>query len=363
MIDLILNYDVASFIGEKLMSAAFIEQLTTHLSLQQRRGRPLLTPPVRWSALANGGADPHDAIIFFLFEDRHPLPALVVKVPRLPEDGRVLQVEYERMVELWNCLGEQAALRIPEPIAMLNIDGQPALVISYIPGESLLRSSRKRLWANPDHVQALAVDAARSLRSMMDRTAVPLRNGEKIETGLLQKAEKFKQMHRMSVREQQTLSEVLEQVDVIGGRATHKVLIQGDFWHGNIIRHAEHGQLMFVDWQYARWDTDASLDLYLFLLAGALADAPQSPVEERARVAMDVLRRWRPRIIPAYLRAFGQPEEYGLLPIRAGMLLCCLEKAVRASMDAGMDLENDTVWRLLFAELASLPEDDDFYKM
>jgi hypothetical protein len=343
------------------MSTAFIDQLTAHLSALQRQDSPLVTPPLRWSILANGGTDPRDCIIIFVFEDGRSQPALVVKVPRLPEDRRALQVEYGRMVELWNRLGGEAAFRIPEPIAMLDLEGQPALVISYIPGESLLRTSRKRLWENPARVQALAVDAAQSLRSMMDRTAVLLSAGERLETGLMQKVEKFRQMQHTTAREEQALLELLGQVEAAEKNATHKVLTQGDFWHGNIIRNANHGQLMFVDWQYSRWDTDVSLDVYLFLMAGALADAPHSPVEERARVAVEVLRRWRPQIIPAYLQAFGRPTQYGLLPARAGMMRCCLEKAVRASMDAGIDLENDLVWRLLFAELASLPDDDDFY--
>jgi len=343
------------------MTAAFIDALTSYLLSLRRQGKPLLSPPLHWTIMSNGSADIHDCIIIFVFEANKSQPIMVVKVPRLPEDGWALQVEYDRLVELWEHLGTQVVFRIPEPIAMVSLGAQPILVTSYIHGESLLGASKRMIWKKPEQVFSLAVDAAESLRDMVDATATQLADGENVPTDTMQKIEKFKEMYRFTEREDQAILGLIKYIESIRKKATHKVLIQGDFWHGNMIRNSIHGKLMFVDWQYSRWSTDVSLDVYLFLLAGALANAPQLPIEERAHGAMDALLQWRSKIIPAYLQAFGKPDQYTLMPPRYGMLLCCVEKAVRASMDLGFDQVNDLIWRLLFAELVNLSDENELY--
>lgn len=343
------------------MTTTFIEVLISYMISLRRQGKPLLSPPLNWTILSNGGADIHDCVIFFIFEENQSQPTLIVKVPRLPEDERALQVEYDRMVEMWEHLGPEAVFRMPEPIAMVNLEAQPALVKSYIHGESLLRVSKQRLWEKPEQVFLLAVDVAESLRDMMDRTATELADSEHIPTDIMQKIAKFKEMYRFTELEDQAILRLIKHIESIRNTATHKVLIHGDFWHGNIIRNLTHGKLMVIDRQYSRWSTDVSLDVYLFLLAGALANVPQLSVEERARGAMEVLLQWRPKIIPAYLQAFGKPSHYTLMPARYGMLLCCVEKAVRASMDLGVDQVNDLIWRYLFAELVNLSDKSGFY--
>jgi len=343
------------------MTVEFMDTLTTYIASLRRQGKPLLSPPLHWVILSNGAADLHDCIIIFVFEANKTQPALVVKVPRLPEDGLALQLEYDRLVELWKHLGPYAAFRVPEPVAMLTLGAQPAFVVSYIHGESLLRASKHKIWEKPEMVYSLAIDAAEFLRDIVDRTTTQLQDGENVPTDILQKIEKFREMYHFAEREDQALQGLIKNVESMRRSATHKTLIQGDFWHGNMIRNSRHGKLMLVDWQYSRWSTDVSLDVYLFLLAGALASAPQFPVEERARGAMEVLLQWRPKIIPDYLQAFGKPDQYTLMPARYGTLLCCVEKAVRASMDLGFDQVNDLIWRLLFAELVNLSDEGEFY--
>jgi len=343
------------------MTTAFVDTLMSYILSLRRQGRPLFSPPIQWVILSNGDADFHDSIIFFGFEGTKSEPSLVVKVPRLPENGWALQVEYDRLVELWEHLGAEAVFRLPEPIAMVTLEKQPALVISYLPGESLLRSSKGKLWGNSEKVLALAVGAAQSLRDLNDRTATQLGDGERVPTDFQQKVEKFKKIYILTEHEDQILVSLVKHTESVAAMASHKVLIQGDFWHGNMIRNAVYGNLMFVDWQYSLWSTDVSLDVYLFLLAGALAATPQGSVEERARETMEVLLQWRPKIIPAYLDAYGRPDRYTLLPARYGMLVCCVEKAVRSSLDCGYNQADAAIWRLLFAELINLPEGNGFY--
>jgi hypothetical protein len=118
---------------------------------------------------------------------------------------------------------------------------------------------------------------------------------------------------------------------------------------------------MFIDWQYSHWSTDVSLDVYLFLMAGALASVSQGSADEQARAAKDVLLKWRPQIIPAFLAAYGAADRFSLLPAKYGMLVCCVEKAVRTVLDFGYNQSDDATWRSLFSELINIPADSGFY--
>jgi hypothetical protein len=117
---------------------------------------------------------------------------------------------------------------------------------------------------------------------------------------------------------------------------------------------------MLVDWQFARWSVDVSMDVYFFLLAGALSATRNIPVEERAQEAFHLLDQWRAKVIPEYLSAYGKPERYGLLPPKQGMLLCCVEKAVRPALEFGYRHPDDALWRHLFAELLKWPDEKQF---
>jgi aminoglycoside phosphotransferase (APT) family kinase protein len=240
---------------------------------------------------------------------------------------------------------------------MVTLQQQPVLVISYVQGENLLRISKKTLGENPQQMLALAVDAAQSLRDILNQTATPLTVGEQVSLDFPQKVEKFKRLYPLTENGNRILADIVKQLEADRARVSHKVLIHGDFWHGNLIREAQHGNLMLVDWQNSRWATDVSLDVYLFLLAGALASAPRDSVDERVRGTVSTLLSWRSEVIPAYLAAFGKPTEYALLPIKAGMLVCCVEKAVRASLDFGYQHDDDLIWMLIFAELLNWPEE------
>ena len=108
------------------------------LSLSPGEGEhKLLRGASYWAILANGDADFHDNVIFFGFDEKRTDPVLVAKVPRLIENGWMLKTEYDHLVELWNCIGEEAANYVPRPYAMTTLQDRPVLMISYVSGESL----------------------------------------------------------------------------------------------------------------------------------------------------------------------------------------------------------------------------------
>ena len=276
---------------------------------------------------------------------------LVAKVPRLIENGWMLKVEYEHLVELWSCIGEDAVSYVPRPYAMTILQERPVFLLSYVSGESLTRLSPKSFWRNSRQVLALAREAARSLRNLNRLTESPIEQVGSKDTRFPEIAEKFKDLFQISSEEERAVAALVETVDIRTASASHKILIQGDFWHGNMIRDKKRRNLIFVDWQFARWSVDVSMDVYFFLLAGALSATENEVVKQRAKDAFGLLNEWRKDIIPEYLFAYGVPEYYVLLPQKYGMMMCCVEKAVRSALEFGYSHPDDLLWRYLFAEL------------
>jgi aminoglycoside phosphotransferase (APT) family kinase protein len=332
-----------------------MEALTDHLMAMSRPGAAA-SERLEWMILTNGDTDPFDSVILLGFGASGGDPLYAAKVPRRPQNGRLLEVEYRRLRELWELMGPAAAATLPKPIAYVEPDGQPVLVLGYVSGSTLLKAAGRGFWADQPRVLQLVREAAHSLRTLNERASVPLAPGERVPLGLDLVAGRFRELFVLSTEEEAALAAIIDGLPARTGGATHKVLLQGDFWHGNLIRSAETRKLVFIDWQYARWTQDVSIDVYLFVLAAAFTAAPYGSAQDRARGAASVLSSWQKVITPAYLQAYGSPENFVLLKPREGMLTTCVEKAVRPAIEYGYSHPDDLMWRYLFAELVSWPE-------
>jgi aminoglycoside phosphotransferase (APT) family kinase protein len=339
------------------MMKSFLEELSTLALDLSDEGQPRFAPPLHWVALGNGDADFHDNMIFFGFDTHRADPRLVAKAPRLSENSWMLQREHDRLADLWGCMGEAAADFVPRPYAIASIQDRSVLMISYIPGESLTRLPPRSFWGKSENVRALATEAARALRELNRLTASPVRAAESPGSGFSRKVAKFKELFQTDAAEDRALADLTALLEEQSRSASYQVIVQGDFWHGNMIRRREGGRLMFVDWQFAHWSVDVSLDVYFFLLAGALSAAGHGPADESAALAFAQLASWRAEVLPEYLAAYGRPAGYILLPQKYGMMLCCVEKAVRSALAFGYSHPDDLVWRYLFSKLMDWPSD------
>ena len=339
------------------MMRPFLEDLSAFASSISDGGRALFNVPFQWVCLANGDADFQDNVIFFGFDAGAADPVVVAKVPRLVKNGWMLKTEHDHLADLWDCMGNTAVDYVPRIYGFTSIQDRSVLMISYVPGESLTRLTRKSFWADPRQVTALARQAAGTMRALNEMTARPVQQPIEISLTLQKNADTFRGLFRLTTDEEDALSELVSIVNEKSRTVSQEVLIQGDFWHGNMIRDKKGETLRLVDWQFARWSTDVSLDVYFFLLAGALA-ATGGPAAERAKQAFRLLRTWRTDVIPEYLAAYGQPDRYLLLPQKYGMMVCCVEKAVRSAMDFGYRHSDDLLWRSLFAELLRWPAEN-----
>lgn len=333
----------------------FLDELSAFALSISEGEHTLFTPPFHWVCLANGDADFQDNVIFFGFDDKQIDPLVVAKVPRLVKNSWMLKGEYDHLVDLWDCIGPAAVQYVPKPYGFASIQDRSVLMISYVSGQSLTRLSRKSFWEDSRQVAGLAREAARTLRDLNRLTARPIQRAGDRNLDLQNKVDKFRELFRLNAEEERALAEMRSMVRESSKTVSQEVLIQGDFWHGNIIRDKKRETLRFVDWQFARWSIDVSMDVYFFLLAGALSAAGDGTVEGRAKQAFSLLSGWRTDVIPDYLAAYGKPDHYLLLPQKYGMLLCCVEKAVRSALEFGYSHSDDRMWRYLFAELLKWP--------
>src|SRR5512136_3056343 len=103
------------------MLRSFMDDLSNFVLSLSEREHKLFAPPFHWMLLGNGDADFHDNVIFFGFNGEQDDPILGAKVPRLIENGWMLKIEYDRLIDLWNCIGEDAAQYVPKAYGMVTL--------------------------------------------------------------------------------------------------------------------------------------------------------------------------------------------------------------------------------------------------
>jgi hypothetical protein len=310
---------------------------------------------IKWLITTSGENSFHDNVLVFGFVNNNPNPTLVGKACRLPENGWMLRAEYKNLKIMWNKLGKCAAAYLPKPLVFMAFGKQPILLTNFIRGESFQQTANTAFWNNAKHVKSLMIQAAKSLREIHEMTSTVLEPGEVVLSDFPAKASTFMNMFVFEKRETLVIQELVEIVTNLTHSEKCKVMIQGDFWHGNLIKNVEENRLYFIDWQFARWEKNTSFDLFLFPLAAAVAAVPQGSATNRALDAAKVLHLWQYDILPTYFSSYGKPLSYTILPERQGMLLSCIEKTARSVTDFGRRHQDDYLWRNLFRELLDWP--------
>lgn len=309
-----------------------------------------------WVLVSNGGTYEHDSVILFgILAEKTSSPEFVAKVTRLPLHSWILEIEYNSLSILWNCMGESFSEKhFPKPLGLLSYENQRALLISYLHGESMLKTSGASLWMDIENLSPFTLEIAEFLNRIFCSTITSTSYENYPSFEFSKRVEQFRMMYPLTDTHKRNIENILNKLNENLSNGNERVLLHGDFWHGNLIHEKKSKNLMVVDWQYARWSSDVSLDVYLFLLAGALAISHGSSLEEISQSLINVLHLWKDKIIPEYLRIFRCSKVYSLLPIKEGMLFCCIEKATRSKMDFGISQHDDMLWWHIFNEIIDM---------
>lgn len=316
---------------------------------------------LEWILVSNGGTYEHDSVILFGIvteNEKTSSPAFVAKVTRLPIHSWILEIEHNSLNILWDCMGENFSEKhFPKPLGLLSYGNQRALLISYLHGESMLQTSSASFWMDIENLAPFTLEIAEILNRIFCSTIKSIDYKSYSPFDFSKRVDQFVEMYPVTDTHTKIIENILNKLNTNSNNRTEKVLLHGDFWHGNLIREKKSRSLMVVDWQYARWSSDVSLDVYLFLLAGALVAANGTSSTEISQSLINVLYHWKDKIIPEYLRVFRFSKEYSLLPIKEGMLLCCIEKATRSKMDFGISQHDDMLWWHIFNKIIDMDID------
>lgn len=304
-------------------------------------------PRLNWVLLTNGGSALHDNVVFLGIPVGQREPVLVAKACRWPDHNGTIRHEYRQLSAVWKQLGDKAQNSIPRPLHLGQVGQDAVLVTDFFSGEEMTDSLRG--WAKrPDLLAAAFQKLAGWLRAFHEQTAVSITDNC---SPFPHYANLFCDMFSLTTAEQTAIARLVSEREAWQQKATKQILQHGDFWPGNIILRGQSQEIALIDWQFSRWTTNASHDLYFLLLASAIAMVQHPSLAVRGRQVAAQLQQWEASWLPDYLDAYGQPAEYTRLEARSGFLSCCVEAAARPMATFGIQQDDASLWRTIFGEL------------
>ncbi|MGB0383535.1 MAG: phosphotransferase family protein [Ardenticatenaceae bacterium] len=297
--------------------------------------------------MANGKG-PHYNVLLFGVPTGQSDPIVAAKICRSPAHSWTLRTEYTYLTAVWQMLGLEAKGRVPYPLALGEFDNNLIFLMEFCEGRDLLPTLHT-IWDDPHALRSIFSDVARALRYLHNKTINTDCPGKPM-SNFASQAAAFQLLFKLTDDEVSHLEGLANLIAEKNAAAQACILIQGDFWPSNIIQRNRSEDITLIDWQSARWSPDASQDVYLFPLTCSMQMCKGVP-EQQAANSVRVLKKWQTSLLPAYLAAYGAPEGYSLLPVREGLLACCVEMATRSYLSFGLCQADGLLWHRLFSEL------------
>ena len=203
--------------------------------------------------------DPNAKVTILLFPPGATRPAYVAKVPTTDAAARSVEREAEQLAEVGSRALGPVSTTIPKVVATVEHLGRPVLIMTAMPGQSMLAAYHS--WRHTARAKSVAADFAAA-------------------GGWLAL------LHGAAGSEQVSLAQMLDGVaDVIGrrfggepgadadladlaalrgrlaGHRTPQSVVHGDFWPGNLL--VERGRVLgVIDWEAARPAGTPARDAY-----------------------------------------------------------------------------------------------------
>jgi aminoglycoside phosphotransferase (APT) family kinase protein len=214
--------------------------------------------------------DPNAKVTILLFPPGAARPAYVAKVPTTDAAARSVEREAERLAEVHDRVTGPVSATIPKLVATVEHRGRPVLVMTALPGQSMLAAYHS--WRHTARREAVCADfaAAGDWLAGLHGAGAGNDNGQATVAQMLEGTPEV--LARRFHGQPGTDADLAELAALRGRLAAHpspQSVVHGDFWLGNLL--VADGQVLgVVDWEHARLTGTPVGDLARFATSYAL---------------------------------------------------------------------------------------------
>jgi aminoglycoside phosphotransferase (APT) family kinase protein len=212
--------------------------------------------------------DPNAKVTILLFPPGATRPAYVAKVPTTDAAARSVEREAEHLAEVGGQRLGLVSTTIPKVVATVEHLGRPVLVMTAMPGQSMLAAYHS--WRHTARQKTVAADFAAAgdwLAGLYDAAT----GTEHVSLAQLLDGVADVISGRFG-REPGVDADLAELAGLRGRLADHRTpqsVVHGDFWPGNLL--VENGRVLgVIDWESARLTGTPARDLARFVTSYSL---------------------------------------------------------------------------------------------
>jgi aminoglycoside phosphotransferase (APT) family kinase protein len=207
--------------------------------------------------------DPNAKVTILLFPPGAARPAYVAKVPTTDVAARSVEREAEQLAKVGGLALGPVSPTIPKVVATVEHRGRPVLVMTAMPGQSMLAAYHS--WRHTARRETVAADfaaAGRWLAGLHGATAGP----GQVSLACMLDGVRDMISHRFGRQPGAgaDLADLAGLHDRLAGHRAPQSVVHGDFWPGNLL--AGGGQILgVIDWESACLQGTPTRDLARFV--------------------------------------------------------------------------------------------------
>jgi aminoglycoside phosphotransferase (APT) family kinase protein len=212
--------------------------------------------------------DPNAKVTILLFPPGATRPAYVAKVPTTDAAARSVEREAARLAEVGSRVTGPASMTIPQVVATVEHLGRPVLIMTAMPGRSMLAAYHS--WRHTARRATVAADFAAAGGWLARLHGAAAGTGRASLAQLLDGAADAISRRFGSLPDADAdLADLAGLRGRLAGHRTPRSVVHGDFWPGNLL--IEHGQVLgVIDWECARLAGTPASDLARFVTSYSL---------------------------------------------------------------------------------------------
>ena len=212
--------------------------------------------------------DPNAKVTILIFPPGAARPAYVAKVPTTDAAALSVEREAERLAEVGDRVAGPVSATIPELVATVEHLGRPVLIMTALPGQSMLAAYHS--WRHTARREVVAADFAAAGDWLAGLQSAVGRDGQASVARMLDGvANVLGRRFGGQAGADADLAQLAALRGRLEGHRTPQSVVHGDFWAGNLL--TERGRVLgVIDWEHARLTGSPVRDLARFATSYSL---------------------------------------------------------------------------------------------